>query len=180
MTKTKRNAERSRKIFENVPKEERPAWAAHILSRFDKQIKDIPAPVLELYQLIDDKEMWITARIQADKIRQFRIKNNNYNMTNYLILAEFVANATYNTADETATVENVCGHYIVDLAIRLTEQFDNKKLTEEVQEAIFSDNLPHRRTICHKILYALQHELYALLLFLKKIPRYLQKFFSIL
>jgi len=45
-----------KQIFENIPNEVRPGWSGFILSRFDTYINQIPLSILELYQIIDNKD----------------------------------------------------------------------------------------------------------------------------
>lgn len=144
----KTNIKIGQQIFENLPNDIRPGWAGLVLSRFDHYIKDIPTSILELYQIIDNKDRWNEAHGQFSKIRRFLLDNKNYRPEAYLLLAELVAKATYNASGEPAPFDSDSGHYIANLALKASEHFDDNRLEEEVKSAIllfsrnkFQDNL---------------------------------------
>lgn len=129
-------------IFENLPNDIRSGWAGLVLSRFDHYVKDIPTSILELYPIIDNKDLWKKAHGQFNKIRRFLLDNKNYQPEAYLLLAERVAKVTYNASGQPAPFDTDSGHYIASLALKATEQFDDNRLEEEVKSAIllFSRN----------------------------------------
>jgi hypothetical protein len=138
----KTNLKIGQEIFENLPNEIRPGWAGLVLSRFDHYIKDIPTSILELYPIIDDKDRWKEAHEQFTKIRALGLENKDYNLENYLRLAELTAKVTYNASGQPAPFDSDSGHYIASLALKATEHFDDNRLEEEVKSAIllFSRN----------------------------------------
>jgi hypothetical protein len=129
-------------IFENLPNDIRPGWAGLVLSRFDHRIKNIPASILELYSIIENRDSWKDAHGQFSKIRRFLLENKNYQPETYLLLAEMVAKVTYNASGQPAPFDNDNGHYIASLALKATEYFNDNRLEEEVKSAIllFSRN----------------------------------------
>lgn len=58
----KTNIKVGQQIFENLPKDIGPGWAGLVLSVFDHYVKDIPAPILELYLIIYNKDQWKEAQ----------------------------------------------------------------------------------------------------------------------
>ncbi|MDR6735218.1 hypothetical protein [Sphingobacterium sp. 2149] len=125
-----------KQIFENIPNEVRPGWSGFILSRFDTYINQIPLSILELYQIIDNKDRWKEAHQQFSEIRVFGLENKNYTPENYLRLAESVAKVTYNASGEPAPFDKDSGHYIASLALTLTVYFGDHRLEQEVKSAI--------------------------------------------
>jgi hypothetical protein len=93
------NIEFGKQIFENIPNEIIPVWAGIVLSRFDHHIKDIPNEIIEIYDIIDNRENWKNAHEQFTKIRRFHLKNQNYRPESYLLLSENVAKVIYNSAE---------------------------------------------------------------------------------
>jgi hypothetical protein len=138
----KTNIKIGQQIFENLPNDIRPGWAGLILSRFGHYIKDIPPPILELYQIIDNKDCWKEAHEQFTRIRVYGLDKKNYKYEDYLRLAELVAKVTYNASGEVAPFDYDSGHYIASLALKATEYFDDSRLEEEVKSIIllFSRN----------------------------------------
>ncbi|GAB3165191.1 hypothetical protein [Telluribacter humicola] len=145
----KTNIEIGKQFFENLPNDIRPGWAGLILSRFDTYIQDVPASILELYPIVDNKDRWKEAHGQFNKIRRFLLDNKNYQPEAYLLLAELVAKVTYNASGQPAPFDSDSGHYIASFAFKATEHFDDNRLEEEVKSAIllfsrnkkFKDNL---------------------------------------
>ncbi len=123
-------------IFENIPNEVRPGWSGFILSHFDSHINQIPLSILELHQIIDNKERWKEAHQQFGEIRVFGLENKNYTPENYLRLAEIVAKVTYNASGEPAPFDKDSGHYIASLALAITAYFGDHRLEQEVKSAI--------------------------------------------
>lgn len=136
-------------IFENIPNEVRPGWSGFILSRFDSYINQIPLSILELYQIIDNKDRWKEAHQQFSEIRVFGLENKNYIPENYLRLAEIVAKVTYNASGEPAPFDKDSGHYIASLALAITAYFGDHRLEQEVKSAIllFNRNKKLRRNL---------------------------------
>jgi len=138
-----------KQIFENIPNDVRPGWSGFILSCFDSYISHIPPSILELYQIIDNKDRWKEAHQQFSKIRVFGLENKNYTPENYLRLAEFVAKVTYNASGQPAPFDNDSGHYIASLALAITAYFGDHRLEQEVKSAIllFIRNKKLRRNL---------------------------------
>ena len=132
----KNNIERGREIYEKIPKYSRPLWAGLVLSRFNNYIKSIPSQITELFEIIENKDRWKNVRCIASKIRLFRLDNHKYQPINYLILAEIVAKVTYNASGDIAPFEKDGGHCIPEMAIKLSEIFDDKTLEKEVISSI--------------------------------------------
>jgi hypothetical protein len=145
----KTNVKIGQQIFENLPNDIKPGWAGLVLSRFDHYVKEIPTSICELYPIIDSKDRWKEAHQQFNKIRIWSLENESYTPECYLRLAELVAKVTYNASGQPAPFDNDSGHYIASLALKATENFDDKTLEEEVKSAIlifnrnkkFKDNL---------------------------------------
>ncbi|SDZ81427.1 hypothetical protein SAMN05192529_10288 [Arachidicoccus rhizosphaerae] len=138
----KTNIKIGQQIFENLPHDIKPGWAGLILSCFNHYIKDIPASILELYQIIENKDRWKEAHVQFTRIRVYGLDNKNYKPENYLRLAELVAKVTYNASGQVDPFDYDSGHYIASLALKATEYFDDSRLEEEVESVIllFSRN----------------------------------------
>ena len=138
-----------KQIFENIPNEVRPGWSGFILSRFDSYINQIPLSILELYQIIDNKDRWKEAHQQFSEIRVFGLENKNYTPENYLRLSEIVAKVTYNASGEPAPFDKDSGHYIASLALAITAYFGDHRLEQEVKSAIllFIRNKKLRRNL---------------------------------
>src|SRR5690606_24998860 len=104
--------------------------------------KYIPASILELYPIVNNKDRWKEAHGQFNKIRRFLLDNKNYQPEAYLLLAELVAKVTYNASGQPAPFDSDSGHYIPSTALKATEHFDDNRLEEEVKSAIllFSRN----------------------------------------
>lgn len=132
----KNDIKTGKEIFEDLPNEIRPFWAAIILSCFDNYIEEIPEPVVNLYPVINDKSQWKEAHKKFSDIRVFSLENIKYQPENYLRLAELVAKVTYNASGEPAPFDSDSGHYISSLALKTVEYFDNERLEEEVKSSI--------------------------------------------
>lgn len=135
----KTNIKIGEQIFENVPNDLQPGWAGLILSRFNHYIKDIPTSVLELYSIIDNKELWKEAHQQFSKIRVFGLENKTF-LPEYLRLAELVAKVTYNASGQPAPFDSDSGHHIPSIALKAAVHFDDIRLEEEIKSTILLFN----------------------------------------
>jgi len=126
------------RIFESLSNDIKPVWAGLILSHFALYVKNIPAPILELYPIIDNKNRWKEAHEQFTKIRMFGLENEYYQVQSYLRLVELAAKVTYNASGQPAPFDSDSGHYIPSIALKITEYYNDSKLEEKVKSAILS------------------------------------------
>lgn len=126
----------SKVVFEKIPNDFRPMWGKNILSLFDKCLIFIPAEVLTLYEIIDDKLRWKEAHNQFSKIRELNLENRNKEYEVYLLLAENIAKITYNASNEPAPFDWDSGWYIPNLAKQVSAFYQDAELDRRLKENI--------------------------------------------
>jgi hypothetical protein len=123
-------------IFENVPNEVRPNWGALILSRFDGYVENTPSVITKLRENISDPGKWKLASKRFNEIRQLNLNNDSPAIEIYLILAECVAQVTYNESNPSDPYKANCGFFIPKLALNFADKFNDKVLYREVKLTI--------------------------------------------
>lgn len=136
MNEIKTDIKIGQRIFENVPKIVRPNWAGLVLSRFDRYLEKIPVEILELYDIIDEKEKWKLAHDQFTKIRTLNLSNTDKEFELYLNLVEKVAKVTYNSSEQPAPFDADSGFAIPMLALQYCDLIDDEHLHQEVKSTI--------------------------------------------
>lgn len=132
----KANLEIGEQIYEGVPNELKPIWAGIILEKFNNYIKDIPEPIIGLYNIIKNPNYWKEAHKQFGLIRRFSLDNKDYKPEEYILLAEKIAKITYNSSQEPAPFDSDSGYYIPSLALKVADFFEDERLEEDLKTTL--------------------------------------------
>lgn len=131
-----------REIFESVPIEVRPGWGQSLLMTFDNFMR-VPAEIVDLYEIIDDKRRWKEAHGQFQKIRLLTLyKKGQFVHEAYLLLAENIAKVTYNLSGGASPFDHDCGWYIPGCALKTADVYRSEQVSEEIMRIL---TLHHKR-----------------------------------
>lgn len=125
-----------KRIYDSVPIQFRPGWGTSLLMAFDTVIKNVPTPIKELCDIVDDEAKWKESHGQFQKIRQLSLTSKTLQPEAYLLLAEKVAKVTYNLSGQSAPFDNDSGDYIPSLALTTADYFKDKKVIDEVDRIL--------------------------------------------
>ncbi len=109
-----------RLLYERVPKQQRPGWAARIL----ELVKDLAPKTPEVEQILEiarDPARWPEAHTALHPVRRLTLETKDPLVESVLSLAEKVAKVTYNASGGSASFEHDAGWRVAsDLRVVIT------------------------------------------------------------
>ena len=131
-------------VYEQLPVQERPLWAARLLSRCAKLIPSI-ASVEKVIEVALTPSLWPTAREVFDAVQMLTLKNERQSAPSslyqpVLYLAENVAKVTYNATGLSAPYDHNSGWKIVEIVRQIVDQVKKSEFESEVWNLILKTN----------------------------------------
>lgn len=119
--------------FDKVANDEKPFWAMKFLKIVGQSIRNPPLSIVELENIIKNKNTWNQAYNQFQKIRAFNLSNPKFHNKEYLIIAELTAKLTYNQTSPTTPFDSSSGSAIPFLALEIAKIKNDLKMENKIK-----------------------------------------------
>jgi hypothetical protein len=136
-----------RLIFEDLPNDARPKWAAGILRLVLQRSKVKPALFEDVLAMADHPRRWSSGHEMFSRLRKevLRLENRRISLSEseqqlsyVLALAELVAKVTYNATQPSDEFDEDSGWYIVDILRGLADWWKDDKFAQDAWNAVVS------------------------------------------
>ena len=131
--------EAGRLIYEHLPKEGRPIWAAKILQ---KVLYLVPKTmeIEAIFEIVNDPSRWCEAHDVFMTIRSVTLRTQDPLYLNILELAEIVAKVTYNSGECPAPFDHNSGWKLAKTLKSIIRQIDDPLFTDKMWLIFFEEN----------------------------------------
>ena len=137
-----------RTIFESIPPDRRPAWAASILDLCRSHHSPVPA-VDSLSDIANDPQRWREAHDAFDTVRDLTLALHIFCSRRYralLYVAEIVAKVTYNATDTDAPFDEDSGWYVADALHTFARALNRSTFDDAAIKCLLRGSLPNERS----------------------------------
>jgi hypothetical protein len=134
-----------RLVFENLPNNARPEWAARILRVALQKSAIRSGPIDRVLRIADNAGLWSTAHSAFEKVRAATLKLDAITARNpqqelllhHLCLAENVAKVVYNSTDPSDSFDDDTGWWIVECLLGLVDWWNDDDFAARAYSAVF-------------------------------------------
>lgn len=142
--KAGRSLEAGRLLYENIPVELRPAWAAEVLAIARSHVPPIPE-VEAVLEIASNPSRWPEARETFRAVRKLTLQAEEPLYEGVLILAENVAKVTYNSSGHPPPFDHDSGWWIAQNLKYIIEQVNDPEFTADAWSTLSSERFMRSR-----------------------------------